>query len=112
MAVKFRQHTQMVQAMIQRFLGLCEKVTDGETWRAFLAACRRQVRSPDQIKNCLRMAGAAHTFADIGCSRQRLLAALLHMHEIRKRPTVIDLAWILGILPGAADEIVDRWLTT
>ena len=91
---------------------LCDKLTDGRTWPAFLAACRRQVRPPGQIKNCLRTAGAAHTFADIGCSRPRLLAALLHMHEIRKRPTIIDLAWILGILPGAADEIVDRWLTT
>ncbi len=88
-----------------------EKLTDGKTWRAFLAACRQQVRSPHQIKNCLRTAGAAHTFADIGCSRERLLAAILHMHEIRTRPTVIDLAWILGILPGAADEIIDRWLT-
>ena len=80
-------------------------------WQTFLAACRDQVRSPDQIKNCLRTAGAAHTFEDIGCSRRRLRAAILHMHEIRKRPTVIDLAWILGILPQAADEIIDQWLT-
>jgi len=33
------------------------------------------------------------------------------MHEIRKRPTIIDLAWILGIMPSAAGEIIDRWLT-
>jgi glycerol-1-phosphate dehydrogenase [NAD(P)+] len=90
---------------------MCDKLTDGKTWRAFLGAAHRQVRSPRQIKNCLKTAGAAHTFADIGCPRQRLLAAVLHMHEIRNRPTVIDLAWILGILPEAADEIVDCWLT-
>jgi glycerol-1-phosphate dehydrogenase [NAD(P)+] len=89
-----------------------EKLTDGQTWRTFLAACHRQVRPPEQIKNCLRSAGAAHTFADIGCSRERLLAALLHMHEIRKRPTIIDLAWVLGVLPGCAEEIIDRRLTT
>ncbi|UCC99107.1 MAG: iron-containing alcohol dehydrogenase [Phycisphaerales bacterium] len=88
-----------------------EKLTDGQTWQSFLAACRRQVRSAEQIKKCLRAAGAAHTFADIGCSRERLLAAVLHMHEIRKRPTIIDLAWVLGILPGAAEEIIDCWLT-
>jgi glycerol-1-phosphate dehydrogenase [NAD(P)+] len=91
---------------------MCKKLNDGKTWRDFLAACRHQVRSPGQIKNCLKTAGAAHTFVDIKCSRRRLLAAALHMHEIRKRPTIIDLAWILGILPGAADEIIDRWLTT
>ena len=91
---------------------LREKLSDDDTWRTFLAACGDQVRSPKEIKNCLRAAGAAHTFKDIGCSRSRLHAAILHMHEIRKRPTVIDLAWMLGILPGAADEIIDQWLTT
>jgi len=90
---------------------LREKLSNGEIWQTFLAACRDQVRSPEQIKNCLRAAGAAHTFKDINCSRSRLLAAILHMHEIRKRPTVIDLAWILGILPDAADEIINQWLT-
>jgi hypothetical protein len=34
----------------------------------------------------------------------------LHANEIRKRPSIIDLAWILGILPGAAGQIVDQWL--
>jgi len=90
---------------------ICEKLVDNETWDAFLSAARKQVRSPAQIKNCLKTAGAAHTFAGIGCSRERVLAATLHMHEIRKRPTIIDLAWILGIMPGAAGEIIDSRLT-
>ena len=90
---------------------ICEKLADGKIWGEFLIAARQQVRSPAQIKNCLKAAGAAHTFAGIGCSRERVLAAALHMHEIRKRPTIIDLAWILGIMPAAAGEIIDRWLT-
>ncbi|MDT8303599.1 MAG: iron-containing alcohol dehydrogenase [Sedimentisphaerales bacterium] len=89
-----------------------EKLTDAETWRTFINAARKQVRSPHEIKNCLKAAGAAHTFTDIKCSRERFLSAVLHMHEIRKRPTIIDLAWILGILPNAADDIIDTWLTT
>ena len=109
LAESIRQQYEQKKPMLQ---SLCEKLTNNEMWRTFLAAGRDQVRSPDQIKNCLRTAGAAHTFEDIGCSRRRLRAAILHMHEIRKRPTVIDLAWILGILPGAADEIIDQWLTT
>ena len=88
-----------------------DKLSDGKTWGEFLSAARQQVRSPTQIKNCLKAAGAAHTFADIGCSRMRMLDAALHVHQIRKRPTIIDLAWILGILPGAAEEIIDSWLT-
>ena len=89
---------------------ISEKLTNGKTWNIFLVAAGKQVRSPAQIKNCLKTAGAAHTFADIGCSRERVLAAALHMHQIRKRPTIIDLAWILGIMPSAAGEIIDRWL--
>ncbi len=87
------------------------QVMDGQAWEGFRDMCRNQVRAAEQIKDCLRRAGGAHTFADIGCSRRRLRDAVLHMHEIRTRPTVVDLAWILGILPAAADEIIDRWLT-
>jgi len=89
---------------------ISEKLADSKTWNAFLANAAAEVHSPAQIKNCLKTAGAAHKFADIGCSRERILAAALHMHEIRKRPTIIDLAWILGIMPSAAGEIIDRWL--
>jgi len=108
LAASVRQQYQAKKPMLEI---MARKLADGQTWGAFLSACRGKVRPPDQIKSCLRTAGAAHTFADIGCSRERFLAAVLHMHEIRNRPTVVDLAWVLGILPGAAEEIVDDWLT-
>ncbi len=108
LAESVRKQYEQKQPMLQT---LCEKLSDSQAWQVFLDASRSQVRSPDRIKNCLRTAGAAHTFEDIGCSRKRLRNAILHMHEIRKRPTVIDLAWILGILPAAADDIMDQWLT-
>lgn len=91
---------------------LSQKLKEEKTWRAFIDSAGEQVRPPNQIKKCLKTAGAAHTFADIGCSRERFLAAVYHMHEIRKRPAIVDLAWMLGILPDAADDIVDTWLTS
>jgi glycerol-1-phosphate dehydrogenase [NAD(P)+] len=109
LAESVRQQYQPKKPMLE---SMAEKLADGKTWRAFLTACRDKVRPPDRIKSCLQAAGAAHIFADIGCSRERFLAAVLHMHEIRQRVTVVDLAWVLGILPGAAEEIVDGWLTT
>jgi len=109
LAASVRQQYQPKKPMLEI---MAEKLADGRTWQAFLAACRCKVRPPDQIKSCLRAAGAAHTFADIGCTRERFLAAVLHMHEIRNRPTVVDLAWVLGVLPAAAEEIVNSWLTT
>jgi len=107
LAENVRREYQQKMPMLQK---ICEKLAEGKTWSEFLAAVRKQVRSPAQIKNCLKTASAAHTFADIGCSRERLLDAALHMHQIRKRPTIIDLAWILGIMPGVAEEIIDSWL--
>ena len=108
LAANVRQQYQSKRSALER---MAEKLGDGETWANFLAACRNKVRPPDKIKTCLQAAGVAHTYADIGCSRERFLAAALHMHEIRKRATVVDLAWVLGILPGAAEEIVNDWLT-
>jgi glycerol-1-phosphate dehydrogenase [NAD(P)+] len=109
LAENVRQQYQKKKIMLKT---ICEKLSDVETWQTFTSVAREQVRSPGEIKNCLKTAGAAHTWADIKCSRARLLSAVLHMHEIRKRPTIIDLAWILGILPGSADEIIDKWLTS
>jgi glycerol-1-phosphate dehydrogenase [NAD(P)+] len=87
------------------------KITDSQLWRQFLARVEAHIRSPREIKQCLADAGGAHTFNHIKCSRRRLLDAVLHMHEIRKRPTVVVLAWLLGILPDAAEPIIDQWLT-
>jgi hypothetical protein len=47
---------------------------------------------------------------DIKCTPERAKAALLHMHEMRKRCTVVDLAWLTGIMPGAVDDIMEEWL--
>lgn len=90
---------------------MAEKLAAPGAWESFLATVRERVRPPGQIKECLRRAGAAHTAADIRCSRERLWAAVLHMHEIRKRCTVVDLAWRVGVLPGRGEELMDRWLT-
>ena len=48
--------------------------------------------------------------ADIGCTRERIRSAILHMHEIRKRFTIVDLAWLTGVLPDQADDLIDQWL--
>jgi len=95
--------------LLQSMLG---KLNDKSLWNEFIETSRAMVRPACQIKDCLKTAGAAHTFADIKCSRERIREVILHMHEIRKRPTVVDMAWLLGILPNAVDEIIDNWLTS
>jgi glycerol-1-phosphate dehydrogenase [NAD(P)+] len=79
-------------------------------WAALRAELRPILRSPERIKGCLARSGAAHRIADIGCTRERFLAAVRHCGAIRARFTSIDLGWLAGLLPGAAEEIVDAWL--
>ncbi len=66
--------------------------------------------SPTKIKQCLRDAGAAHCVADLGCTREHFFASVKYCHQLRERYTVIDLARAAGILPGAIEEIIDKYL--
>ncbi len=79
-------------------------------WQNLQAIARRNTKGPRQIADCLASAGAARYIEDIRCTRERARAALLHMHEIRQRTTVVDLAWLVGILPASAEEIITEWL--
>ena len=86
-----------------------EILSQGDAWDRLREEVQPFLRSPDQIRDVLRRAGAAYRADDIGCSRERLLRAVLHAHEIRSRFTVIDLARLTGLLPQAAAEIVEEW---
>lgn len=86
-----------------------ESIAGVDVWDRLRARLVALTKSPATIQRWLRRAGGATTAADIGCSRAELVAAALHMHEIRTRLTVVDLAWLVGVLPDAADEIIDEW---
>ena len=83
----------------------------GDAWDRLRTRLARVSQPAEIIRDWLRRAGGAVTVEEIGCSRDALRAAALHMHEIRKRFTVVDLAWMTGVLPGALDDIIDQWLT-
>jgi len=81
----------------------------GDAWDRLRAELAPMVRSPGAVRDCLARAGAAVTASDIGCNRARLLAAFGHAHEMRARFTVLDLAHLVGVMPVAAEGIVDAW---
>jgi len=87
------------------------RIAEQKTWEQLRVRLAAQVKPAERIRNWLRQAGGATSFAHVGCSRQRLRAAIMHMHEIRRRFTVVDLAWLVGVLPGAVDDLIDEWLT-
>jgi glycerol-1-phosphate dehydrogenase [NAD(P)+] len=85
-------------------------LSDPAKWEALKKQLLPVLRRPQKIKEWLTRAGAACTAEDISCPPERLRGALLHMHEIRRRCTVVDLAWVAGLMPRAADEIIEQWL--
>jgi glycerol-1-phosphate dehydrogenase [NAD(P)+] len=79
-------------------------------WDAIRADLAPMTRPAARLKQCLRDAGAAHRLADIGCTRAAFLEAVRHAHQMRERYTILDLARAVGVLPGAAEDIVDHYL--
>jgi len=92
---------------VERLRKAVEVLSQGGSWDRLREEVKPFLQPPERIRNCLKRAGAAYRAEDIGCSRERLLRAVLHLHEIRSRFTVIDLARLVGVFPQAAAEIVE-----
>ena len=103
--------TEQYEAKGPRLETIRQKIATRRLWDQLRTQLAAEVKSPETIQSWLRRAGAAVSMDDIGCPRERIKAAILHMHEIRKRTTVVDLAWLLGVLPDCADDLIDQWLT-
>jgi glycerol-1-phosphate dehydrogenase [NAD(P)+] len=85
------------------------KLSKGSAWDDLRRDLATMVRPPEVIRDCLREAGAAWRAQDLGASSEHLLDCLLHANQMRARFTVLDLAFLLGILPDAGGEIVQKW---
>ncbi len=92
-----------------KYAAAADAITAGDTWDKLREALSRMVRPPERIRDVLGRASAAATAEGISCTRERLLAAVTHAHELRSRFTVLDLALLLGIMPAAADDLVTAW---
>jgi glycerol-1-phosphate dehydrogenase [NAD(P)+] len=101
----------------KQYIGACGKIaaaasilSNNNAWQQMKVLISSKHRGPASIKKCLKSAGAAHQLEDIGCSRQQFHQAVINSACMRERFTSMDLAFMLGILPGAIDEIIDEWL--
>jgi len=94
---------------VPRYETAAAKLSQGRAWDELREELSAMVRPPERISDCLRRAGAAYRAEDIGIDRRRLLAALLHAHEMRGRFTILDLARLVGVMPHAATDVVDQW---
>lgn len=100
---------ELQNAKLERLVKAQSELSKGNDWDKTRESLIPLVRNPTVVHDCLDRAGAAHRAEDIGCSKERVLAAFLHAHEMRSRFTILDLARLAGIMPQAAAEIVDTW---
>ncbi|MFW5740965.1 MAG: hypothetical protein ACOC1F_11430, partial [Myxococcota bacterium] len=88
----------------------CAFFDEPGAWRKVRDHVARCLVPPSLLRERLQRAGAAWKLADIGCSRERFLAAMEHGGAMRSRFTSLDLARVTGILPRDAEAIVDAWV--
>jgi len=93
---------------VERLQKAVEILSQGDSWDRLREEVRPFLRPPERIRGRLQRAGAAYRAEDIGCSPERLRRAVLHLHEIRPRLSIVDLARLVGVLPQAASEIVEH----
>jgi len=82
----------------------------GGQWDALREKLRGVVRGPGQVKDILARGGAACGIGETVFSAEDVRSAAMHMHEIRSRPTIVDLAWLVGVLPDSLGDIINRWM--
>jgi glycerol-1-phosphate dehydrogenase [NAD(P)+] len=77
-------------------------------WDAWRERLRNQLPSVAEHRRRLETIGAATSPQQIGISMGELKAAILHAREIRRRWTILDTAFLVGILPDRLDEVLQR----
>lgn len=78
------------------------------SWQSTWDALAPYIGNRDSVQSALENAGYIFSLDTIQRTRQQALDALIYGSRYRSRYTLLDLAWELGVLPAAADEILDR----
>ena len=99
----------------EKFQKGIEFLSNQQNWNKLKEKIRPGMVGPEKLKNCLERAEAAHRFFDIRdngqpLDRKKFFRTVLNANQMRERFTVLDLALLLGILPGELDGLVDKWV--
>lgn len=87
-----------------------------KNWQELQNKIKPGLVSPQKLKNCLVQADAAHRYSDImdhglPLGREKFLNVVLNANQMRERFTILDLALLLGVLPGELDDLVANWVS-
>ncbi len=104
LSANVREH---FQKKLERIPSALMKIESETVCKNIVSECSPLLRTPQTIRTCLKNAGAAYLPEHIGQTLDSLRQALLHAHQMRSRFTVLDMAWLLGILPDQVDAVLD-----
>jgi glycerol-1-phosphate dehydrogenase [NAD(P)+] len=107
--------TEEYRKKLPKFDLAARKLSKPQTWDTLRSLLKENLLSPKRLKSCLREAGAAHTVSDLriddkSITRELFLQIWKNAHQMRERFTVLDLAFLLGILPDQAEDILSEWV--
>ena len=93
-----------------------EYLSQSENWDRLRALIKPNLIPAAKLKNCLMQADGAHRFKDIrdnetALTKEKFLSVVSNANQMRERFTILDLAVLLGIIPGEIEQLVDEWLT-
>lgn len=91
-------------------------LSNQKNWDGLRALIRPNLVPASKLKTCLTEAGAAHTFQDIRdngtpLAIENFLATVIHANQMRERFTILDIAVLLGIIPGDIEQLVTDWVS-
>lgn len=79
-----------------------------DRWDGLLTALAPYAPPLETVREPFLKAGVAHTLEAVRRTREEGIEALVKGPQYRSRYTLLDLAWELGVLPGAAEEILSN----
>lgn len=77
-------------------------------WDQILNEVRSYLLLAGEIRDILEKVGAATKLADVGRTKEQAIQALLYGSHYRKRYTILDLFWELGLFPSMAGSILEH----
>jgi len=94
-----------------------EYLSQPENWARLRTVIQPNLIPAAKLKNCLLQAGGAHRFKDIrnndtALEKDSFLSVVSNANQMRERFTILDLAVLLGIIPGEIEQLIDEWVTS
>lgn len=101
---------------LPKFEQAARYLEQGDNWNRLRALIRPNLVPAGKLKNCLTLAGGAHRYRDIRDDEHPLVeekfqAVVKNANQMRERFTILDLAAMLGIIPGQVDQMITEWVS-